>query len=76
MPPGNLRINAPAKVIEKATAEACITIARRIQRAHQGQGDAAGTEAARQVADSIQQELLGDFGSGSEGLRKISHRHR
>jgi hypothetical protein len=58
MPPGNLRTKIPVKVIEKATAEACLAIAQTVQRAQQLAGDAAGSEAALQVARIIQDELL------------------
>jgi hypothetical protein len=59
MPPGNTRFKPPAKVIEKATAEACVAIARKVQRAKQLAGDATGSEAACQVARCIEEELLG-----------------
>jgi hypothetical protein len=58
MPPGNTRFKPPAKVIEKATAEACLAIARKIQRARQLSGDEPGSEAACQVARCIEEELL------------------
>lgn len=58
MPPGNTRFKVPTKVIEKATAEACVAIARRVQQAKQLAGDETGSEAASQVARSIEEELL------------------
>lgn len=58
MPPGNTRAKAPAKVIERSTAEACITIAHRIQQDRRLSGDQAGSEAAGQIAEVIRQELL------------------
>jgi hypothetical protein len=58
MPPGKTCTKAPAKVIERATAEACIAIARKIQDAQHLSGNEAGSSAARQVAKSIEQELL------------------
>lgn len=59
MPPGNLRTQVPVKVIEKATAEACLAIAQNVQRTRQMAGDAAGSEAALKVATIIREELLG-----------------
>jgi hypothetical protein len=47
------------KVIEKVTVEACIAIARKVQRARQLAGDGSGSEAAAQVARLIEEELLG-----------------
>ncbi|HEY3399089.1 MAG TPA: hypothetical protein VGK03_00525 [Geothrix sp.] len=58
MPPGNTRAKAPVKVIERSTAEACITIAHRVQHARHLSGDQAGSEAAGQIAEVIRQELL------------------
>jgi hypothetical protein len=58
MPPGNVISKPPVKVIEKTTAEACLAIARRIQQAHRLSGDDSGSEAVRQVAESIRRELL------------------
>jgi hypothetical protein len=58
MPPGNMRTKVPAKVIERSTAEACISIARRVQQAHHLSGDEAGSTAASQIAEVIRQELL------------------
>ncbi|WP_291271633.1 hypothetical protein [Geothrix sp.] len=58
MPPGNMRTKAPAKVIERSTAEACISIARRVQQAQQLSGDEAGSTAAKQIAEVIREELL------------------
>lgn len=58
MPPGNARTKQPVKVIERTTAEACIAIAQQVQRSRQLAGDEAGSEAARQVARVIEQELL------------------
>lgn len=58
MPPGNARAKAPVKVIERSTAEACITIAHRVQHARHLSGDDAGSDAAGQIAEVIRQELL------------------
>jgi len=58
MPPGNVLAKPPTKVIEKTTAEACLSIARRIQLAHHLSGDEPGSEAIRQVAETIRRELL------------------
>jgi hypothetical protein len=59
MPPGNTSSKPPAKVIEKATAKACIAIARRIEADRRLSGDETGSEAASQVARFIEAELLG-----------------
>lgn len=58
MPPGNTRHRPPSKVIERTTAEACLAIARRIQRDRHLSGDETGSDAARQVAQFIEEELL------------------
>jgi len=58
MPPGNTHFRPPARVIEKTTAGACMAIAQRIERDRLQSGDTAGAEAARQVARSIEAELL------------------
>ena len=58
MPPGNTCSKPPAKVIEKVTVEACLAIARKVQRERQLSGDETGSEAACQVARSIEDELL------------------
>ena len=58
MPPGNTCSKPPAKVVEKATVEACIAIARKVQRAMQLSGDETGSDAACQVARCIEEELL------------------
>lgn len=58
MPPGNTRAKAPSKVIERSTAEACISIAQRVQNASHLLGDEAGSKAAGQIAEVIRQELL------------------
>lgn len=58
MPPGNTRPRPAAKVIERTTAEACLAIAQQVQLAHQQTGDAAGSLAAAQIADSIRRDLL------------------
>ena len=63
MPPGNVRTKATTKVVEKASIEACITIARRVQRVCQQSGDAPGSEAAGQVVALIRSELLHDGGA-------------
>jgi hypothetical protein len=63
MPPGNTRAKAPAKVIEKRSVEACLAIARRVQRSRERSGDAPGATAAGQVAALIQAELLGEAGA-------------
>lgn len=62
MPPGNARTKIPVKVIEKLTAEACIAIARKVERSSQMAGDRAGSEAAQRVAAIIREELLDDSG--------------
>ena len=59
MPPGNTRTQKPAKVIERATAEACVAIAQRVARNHCLAEDRNGWSAATQVARSIEEELLG-----------------
>ncbi|GLH72063.1 hypothetical protein GETHLI_05650 [Geothrix limicola] len=59
MPPGNQRTKIPAKVIEKATAEACVAIAHRVARVHFQGNDPLGSKAAEQVARFIEEELLG-----------------
>jgi hypothetical protein len=58
MPPGNMRTKAPAKVVERVTAEACISIAERVQQARHLSGDRAGSEAAGRIAEVIREELL------------------
>lgn len=58
MPPGNARTKLPVKVVEKTTVEACLAIARKVQQARELAGDQAGSEAARQVARVIEEELL------------------
>lgn len=58
MPPGNTRVKAPAKVVERVTAEACISIAERVQQARHLSGDRAGSEAASRIAEVIRKELL------------------
>ena len=67
MPPGNARTQFPVKVIEKATAEACVAIARKVQHSSQLAGDPAGSEAARRVATIIREELLGFEGGDQPG---------
>jgi hypothetical protein len=59
MPPGNLRFQKPVKVIEKATAEACIALAERVAMARNLADDRPGCLAADQVARLIREELLG-----------------
>jgi hypothetical protein len=59
MPPGNTRSQKPAKVVEVATAEACLAIAQRVARAHCLAEDRNGWFAAAQVARFIEEELLG-----------------
>ncbi|MDR3684277.1 MAG: hypothetical protein P4L11_11170 [Geothrix sp.] len=59
MPPGNTRTRKPAKIIERATAEACVAIAQRVARARHLADDGSGWAAATQVAQSIEEELLG-----------------
>lgn len=49
----------PAKVIERATAEACVAIAQRVAHTHCLAEDRSGWSAATQVARSIEEELLG-----------------
>lgn len=58
MPPGNYREKAPVRVVEKVTAEAALAIARRVELDRLHAEDPSGSEAARQVAAFIQQELL------------------
>ena len=58
MPPGNARAKLPVRVIERTTAEACLAIAQKVQRAREMEGDEAGSAAARQVARVIEEELL------------------
>ena len=58
MPPGNARTQIPVKVIEKVTAKACLAIAQKVHHSRLLAGDWAGSEAALQVAVSIQEELL------------------
>ena len=58
MPPGKTRTQAPAKVIEKMTAEACLALAQKVQLARRLSGDEAGSEAAGQVAQLIRDGLL------------------
>jgi hypothetical protein len=45
-------------VIERTTAQTCLAIARRIEQSRHLAGDASGSEAAHQVAEAIQRELL------------------
>lgn len=59
MPPGNVRTKPPVKVIERATAEACLAIAQKVQIAHRLAGNEAGAMVALQVVESIREELLG-----------------
>jgi hypothetical protein len=66
MPAGNTLIRPPAKVIEKVTAQACIAIAQKIQRSLSLSGDTTGSDAARQVAHLIQQELLEPLAAAKE----------
>jgi hypothetical protein len=61
MPPGNTRFKPPAKILERATAGTCLAIAHRIERDRRLCGDTAGAEAAHQVAESIEAELLQAF---------------
>ena len=58
MPTGNARTQRPAKVIERATAEACIAIANRVAHIHHLADDLDGSSAAAQVAQFIREELL------------------
>jgi hypothetical protein len=59
MPAGSTHTQTPAKVIEKATAEACLAIARRVARTHCLAEDRSGWSAASEVARFIEEELLG-----------------
>jgi hypothetical protein len=59
MPPGMTRTQKSAKVVEKATVEACLAIAQRVARAHYLADDRIGWSAAAQVARLIEEELLG-----------------
>jgi hypothetical protein len=67
MPPGNTRTQKPAKVVERATAEACVAIAQRVARSHCLAEDRNGWTAATQVARSIEEELLGRAPAGIGG---------
>ena len=58
MPPGNMCAKPPVKVIEKATVEACLAIARKVQQARHLSGDESGSDTAGQVARLIEVELL------------------
>lgn len=58
MPPGNVRTQPPTKVIERTTAQTCLTIARRIETSRHLAGDTQGSQAAHQIAETIQRELL------------------
>jgi hypothetical protein len=58
MPPGNERTRQPAKVIEKATAEACIAIAQRVARTRYVVDDWDGWSAADLISHLIELELL------------------
>jgi hypothetical protein len=58
MPPGNVRTKPTTKVIERATAEACLAIARRVEATHRMAGDASGASAVHEVAESIREGLL------------------
>jgi len=58
MPPGNTCAKPPAKVIERATVEACLAIVRRIQHTQQRSGDMAGSKVASHLARLIAKELL------------------
>ena len=58
MPPGNVKTHPPTRVIERTTAQTCLAIARRIEQSRHLAGDASGSEAAQQVAEAIQRELL------------------
>jgi hypothetical protein len=58
MPPGNVRTKPSAKVVERATAKACLAIAVRVQGDRRLAGDEAGAKVARQIAEYIQDELL------------------
>ena len=59
MPTGNVQIQKPGKVIEMATAEACIAIAQRVARTRYLADDRNGWSAATQVARFIEEEVLG-----------------
>jgi hypothetical protein len=50
------------KVLERTTAGICLAIAQRVQQERQSRGDAAGAEAARQVALVIEEEFLKPMG--------------
>ncbi|HEX9010034.1 MAG TPA: hypothetical protein VF804_06680 [Holophagaceae bacterium] len=58
MPPGNARTQPPTRVIEKTTVQTCLSIARRIEQDRHLAGDTRGSEAAHQIAETIQRELL------------------
>ena len=63
MPPGSQRTRIPARVVERATAEADLALAQKVVHARQQEGDPAGSKAAEEVAALIQAELLGSGGS-------------
>ncbi|HJW73919.1 MAG TPA: hypothetical protein VJ486_13930 [Geothrix sp.] len=58
MPPGNVRTKPTIKVIERTTAEACLAIAHRVENARRRVGDAVGADAAREISESIREEVL------------------
>ncbi|MDR3684590.1 MAG: hypothetical protein P4L11_12765 [Geothrix sp.] len=59
MPSGHVRTQKPGKMVETATAEACIAIAQRVARTRSLADDQSGWSAATQVARFIEEELLG-----------------
>ena len=58
MPPGNVRTKPTIKVVERITAEACLAIAQRVEDARRMLGDATGADAAREISESIREEVL------------------
>jgi len=58
IPDGKASTKAPQDGFVESTAESCIAIARRVQSARYLAEDPNGSDAARQVADFIEEELL------------------
>lgn len=58
MPAGTTCPRPPVKVVEKATVQACISIARKVQEARRRAGDTAGSDVARLIARLMEEELL------------------
>lgn len=62
MPPGNARTKPSAKVLERASVEACLAIAKRVQHTRRLSGDEPGSQAVGQVVELIHAELLHEEG--------------